>query len=638
MFHPPYTFIYSGITYLSTKRTKRAIINLLINSERYYLLKKEKLITEEDKLLKRLKAKNINPSYEEYTFVKIKQEVLGVINQCYNNASLSVNDINLSITPKHIDGDITLDIFHLGKILSKNPIQMCLELSEKIRLNTSRYLKKAIPVKGYLNFFLKKDTLIISLSQEILKLKTKYGHSNRHKGKVAIIDYSGPNIAKPIGVGHLRSTIIGQALSNLYKCTGYTTLRINHIGDWGTQFGALIYAYEHWKNEKSFDKDPINELKSLYVKFHKHKKENPDLDEEARKRFSLLEAKNDYEYNLWKIFRQLSIDSFEKIYEVFNIYFDAYQGESFFSDKIERAIDKVIEKKLCFSQEGSNVLIVQDLEGLPTFLLRKEDGASLYITRDLAALMYRGKTFKPDTVLYVVGNEQSLHFNQLFTLYRALDYQSIQNLQHIGFGLILTDGKKMSTRQGTLIELNDLIKKAVSKVKEILAEKDTTLDEDSIKKIAIGSIIYNDLSRSRTKNIDFNWKTMLSMESGSSIYLQYTYARIGSILRKLKDRYDRSIDKFDLCSDEINEDDVSLYLQILFFLKTIENARESNMPNIISNFLEFLAQEFNAYYAKHSIKDSEDNQFIMRYQMLLCINHIFQNGLQLLNIETVERM
>jgi arginyl-tRNA synthetase len=602
------------------------------------LLKKETFGTEEEFLKARLKKKVINPDYAHYTFVKIKQEVISFINEGHNDASITIEDIHLSITPKHIDGDITLDIFHIGKKLSVNPIKMCMDLSEKINLKDSRYFVSVVPVKGYLNFFLKKDILITSLSEEILTLKNKYGVSNRYEGKVAIVDYSGPNIAKPIGVGHLRSTIIGQALSNLYECVGYTTLRINHIGDWGTQFGALIYAYENWKNEESFKKDPINELKSLYVKFHKHKEDNPDLDEEARKRFSLLESKNAYEYNLWKRFRQLSIDSFEKIYNIFNIRFDAYQGESFYTDKIQTAIDQVKEKKLCIRQEGSKALIVQDLAGLPTFLLQKEDGASLYITRDLAALIYRGNTFTPDTVLYVVGNEQSLHFSQLFTLYNSLGDHSINTLQHIGFGLILTDGKKMSTRKGTLIELNELIQKAIDKVKEILHEKNTLLDEASIKKIAIGSIIYNDLSRSRTKDIDFNWKTMLSMENGSSIYLQYTYARIGSILRKLKERYDSLVNTITIRSDTINEDDISLYLHMLFFLNTIENACESKMPNNISNYLEFLAQEFNTYYSKHSIKDSEDTVFFMRYQMLQCINHIFHNGLKLLNIDTVEKM
>ena len=258
------------------------------------------------------------------------------------------------------------------------------------------------------------------------------------------------------------------------------------------------------------------------------------MEDAARARFLLLEKKHAKEYELWQKFRQLSIDSFESVYRLFNVTFDAYQGESFFADRTHAVVEAVKQQALCTSDEGENALVVKDLDGLPTFLLQKEDGASLYITRDLAALVYRATTFKPDTVLYVVGNEQSLHFKQLFALYNAMNHPTVEQLAHIGFGLIMTDGKKMSTRDGTLIELKELVSKAKEKVAEILTEKGNELSDDDVQIIAIGAIIYNDLSRSRTKNIEFNWTTMLSMESGSSVYLQYTYARVGSICRKLK--------------------------------------------------------------------------------------------------------
>jgi arginyl-tRNA synthetase len=587
-----------------------------------------------EQLVSLSKKRADHPPIDTYFFVRLKHQICTAVQSI--NASCTMDDIKLSVTPPSIDGDVTLDVFYLGKQLRKNPLQ----LGESVvaELCKLAVIENAFSIRGYVNFYLNKSQVMYEISNEIRALGPNYGQSNENVGRVAILDFSGPNIAKPIGVGHLRSTIIGQSLANLYDCVGYTTLKINHIGDWGTQFGALIEAFDTWNSPTEFEKNPIQALKSLYVKFHAEKKTNPALEEAARNRFLRLEKKQSPEFDLWQQFRDLSIASFEAVYRQFNVRFDAYQGESFFSDHIETVLDTVTAQKLCQQEDGTNAIVVNGLNGVPTFLIQKEDGASLYITRDLAALMYRAESFAPDTVLYVVGNEQSLHFKQLFALYNAMDHHHISQLHHIGFGLILTDGKKMSTRDGSLIELNELVLKAKEKVSEILKEKGNYLPDEAIHTIAVGAIIYNDLSRSRTKNIDFNWDTMLSMDCGSSVYLQYTYARLGAICRKLNDSHGPLVQESPIADDIVNADEMALALKLMFFKPTIAQAKATNMPNVLSAYLDELAQQANTYYAKYRIIDSENKQLIMRYALLECIRHVLKNGLRLLNIDTLEKM
>ena len=589
-------------------------------------------------LLKKLTHRSALPAYSDYTLQYVRHALLTAINSLNKEPLFELTDIQLSLAPNHVAEHITLDGFICGKKLKTNPIAWVSQTAEQLNALSNDLFVHITPVKGYLNIQLNTTTLITHIFNHFQHIGDRYGHSDLHQQKVAVIDYSGPNIAKPIGIGHLRSTIIGQSLANIYEATGYSVLKINHIGDWGTQFGALIYAHDHLLDKATFKDNPIGALKDIYVQFHALKQDQPELEDKAREHFKNLELKKPHETTLWQTFRQLSIDSFEDIYNQFNVSFDAYLGESFYIDQVQTTIDQVQAKGLCQTEATSDLLTVQDLDKLPTFLLRKADGTSLYITRDLAALLFRSSTFKPDTILYLVGNEQSLHFKQLFALYNKLDAPAINQLAHIGFGLILADGKKMSTRAGSLIELTELIEKTKTKCRDILTEKGTTLSEDDIHVLATGSIIYNDLSRTRTKDIDFNWNTMLSFESGSSIYLQYTYARICSILRKQHDRFTALTNTTTFQPQHLAAEDTQLWLQLLFFPKVLEDARRSNMPNGIANYLEDLAQLFNSFYAKHSIKESADALFLCRYHLLTCINIVLKNGLACLNIGTLQRM
>lgn len=592
---------------------------------------------ERNKLNAKVASKPNNPNLDSYLIERLKTLFLNTVQSLTPSSTLNSDDFSITLAPDNVEEHLTLDVFSLGKKLKTNPIELCQNITKEITSNRT-IIQNATPLKGFLNFTLSL-TALETVVEEITHLKTKYGQSNRHLGKVCVVDYSAPNIAKPIGVGHLRSTIIGHSLSNIYEANGYTTLKINHLGDWGTQFGALIYAYKNWVNEDNFEKDPINELKRIYVMFHAEKEKTPSLEDDARAHFKNLENNNDYERHLWETFRHLSIHSFESIYSQFNITFDAYLGESAFVEGIEDTIELIEKSPVSKTEEGSNVLVVEELEGLPTFLARKNDGSSLYITRDLAALRYRAEEFSPDTVLYVVGNEQHLHFKQLFALYNVLSLPAITHLEHIGFGLILTNGKKMSTRKGSLIELQSLIDEVTSKVKRVLEERGIDLSNDDIHKIAIACIIYNDLSRARTKDIEFNWEKMLSMDSGSSIYLQYTYARFNSILEKLKSRKSTLDETRTVRAPQnIHQDDINLALTLMTFPKIINDAQRNNMPNTVANYIESLTQQCNSYYGKHSLKDSDDSLFLFRYSLIQSCNTVIQNGLHLLNIKTLDRM
>ncbi|MEK9183973.1 MAG: arginine--tRNA ligase, partial [Patescibacteria group bacterium] len=473
---------------------------------------------------------------------------------------------------------------------------------------------------------------------EINKLGDKYGESDVNENKIALIDYSSPNIAKPMGVGHLRSTIIGQALANIYHKTGFSVIKDNHLGDWGTQFGKLIYAYQKWGDKEKISKNPIKELNDLYVKFNKEAEKNPELDEKAREFFQKLERGDKRLVNLWREFSKLSVKEFNKIYKKLGVDFDIYIGESYFSSEADKEVKEALKKGIARKDSATGAVIVDSLD-VPSFLLQKQDGSTLYITRDLAALRFRVKTFKPDVILYVVGQEQTLNFRQLFELSKALDILDKVQAKHTGFGLVLAGEEKMSTRKGTLIELKELISQSVAKSKKILLEKNPDINKKELKEISeiigVGAIIYNDLRQSRSKNISFNWERMLNFEGGSAVYLQYTYARINSILKKVKST------QLKKTSNIIFEKDIEFLIakKLMFYSIIINNAQKFDFPHLIATYLEELAQIFNSFYNNVSIIETKDKN--LRQSRLILIKSVAQvikNGLELLNIKVAERI
>ncbi len=558
----------------------------------------------------------------EYTFFRI----LGELKEIFGN--LDPDDIQ--IPPEHVKADISL---------TGDPGKME-EFAGMINSGKFEYLEKAESEGPFLNIILKKKTLYDSVLENLEKLWGEYGVTDLNLGKFAVIEYSSPNVARPIGVGHLRSTIIGQVLSNIYESTGYIVLRDNYLGDWGTQFGKLIYAYQTWGDKEKIKKDPIRELKSLYIKFQEESEKDEKLVEEARNILKKLEEENGKLTKLWKKFRKLSIKEFKKIYEKLGVDFDHYGGESMFLEKAKEIPEECLEEEIC--QKGEGKEIIAEVDDLPTFLLRKGDGSTIYHSRDLAQLRFRVEEFSPDDILYVVGSEQTLYFRQLFTLARRLGYLDNMTPTHIGFGLVLgEDGKRMSTRHGTAVELEDLIKKSIEKSREIIEEKNPELSEkekeEAARKVGIGAIIYNDISQSREKNISFNWERMLDFEAGSAVYLQYTYARINSIVSKYEEKFGRSSRPKEYSfGDDI---EFELAKKIMFFPKVVSEARKNDSPHNIAVYLEELAGLFNTFYNKISIIRTKDkNLRESRLSLAKGIGRVLKNGLEILNVPVPGKM
>jgi len=573
--------------------------------------------------------------FDNYALVKIKKS-LGVI------LEIDADKLSLNAPPEHIKADLSLDSFGFAGLDSggNDPKKLAEVWARKINKTKNEFIESAQALGPYLNINLKKQKNYSLILNDISKLKSKFGQSDLNIKKVAVIDYSGPNIAKPIGVGHLRSTIIGQALANIYEATGYSVIRDNHLGDWGTQFGKLVYAYQQWGDKKKIAQNPIKELNDLYIKFHEEADKNPEIEDIAREIFQKMEEGDSELIKLWIKFRSISIAEFKKIYERLGIKFDAYLGESYFAEETDKIVKECLEKRLAKKDEETGAIAVEDLEGLPSFLLRKKDDSGLYITRDLATLIFRVEVFEPDDILYAVGEEQSLHFRQLFALARALGYIDGAKAKHIGFGLVLSGGEKMSTRKGTLIELEELIKQSVEKSKEILRQKNKDLSEKEIEEISeiigLGAVIYNDLRQSRQKNIYFDWKRMLDFEGGSAVYLQYTVARINSILKKLGKTQCQGLA---LTLGFEKDSEFALARKMMFFPQVILEAQKHDSPHLIAVYLEELAQLFNHFYNEVSIIGTGNRDLrLSRVSLIKSVATVIKNGLNLLGVKTAEKI
>ena len=585
------------------------------------------------RIAKELKSKKFI-SLDNYVIEKIKSSVVNLIK----------NDIVLTPPPPHISADMSFSLFEVAKELKQDPKKLAEEsataINGQLGHSMSKLIESAETAGPYVNLFLNKNKVYQLIISQTIKLNLKFGQSDSNAKKVALIDYSGPNIAKPFGVGHLRSTVIGQALVNIYEATGYSVVKDNHFGDWGTQFGKLIYAYKMWADKKKMKGDPIGELASLYVKFHQEAEKNPDLEEKAREILQKLEKGDEKLFKLWAKFKKISISEFNRIYKKLGIKFDICLGESFFVEESEKLIKEILNRKIAFEDSESGAIAVENLEGLPSFLLRKKDGSTLYITRDLAALKFRKETFRPEQILYVVGEEQSLHFKQLFALANVLGYTNQTKVKHAEFGLVFIGGEKMSTRQGAFIALEELINQSIAKSKEILLEKNKGITSKELKEISkivgIGAVVYNDLRQSRQKNISFDWKRMLDFEGGSAVYLQYTVARINSILKKLgADKRKTKISKpvFE------KESEFALARKIMFFPLVILEAQKHDSPHFIATYLEELAQLFNHFYNEISIISTEDRKLrLSRITLIKSVATVIKNGLALLNIKTAKKI
>lgn len=541
----------------------------------------------------------------------------------------------IEIPPKPEMGDFAFPCFQLAKVLKKAPNIISKELKDKLH---NKYFEKIENLGPYVNFFVDKKIFTEYVLEEILLKGDSYGSSDMGKGKNVVVEYSSPNIAKPFHVGHLFSTSVGNALYKMMDFQGYNCTRINHLGDWGTQFGKLIAAYNRWCNEEELNRDPIKELLRIYVKFHEEAEKDPSLNEEGRMYFKKLENGSEEEINLWKKFKDLSLREFKKVYDLLKVDFDSYAGESFYTDKMDAVVEEIDKKGLLVESNGAKVVLLDEYN-IPPCIVRKSDGTTIYATRDLAAAIYRKKTYDFYKSIYVVGLDQSLHFKQVFTTLKLMGKDWADSCKHVGFGLVRFANKKLSTRKGDVIFLEELLNKSIERTLEIINEKNPNLEhkEEAAKKIGIGAVIFTYLKNNREKDIVFDWNEMLSFEGETGPYVQYSYARGKSILRKSQESTmnENEIDYSKLASKE----EFELVKVLGNFNKSIINAINRLEPFVVTRYVIDVAKAFNKFYNAHSIMNAVDETTKKaRLSLVKCTCQVLKSGLGLIGIEVVEKM
>ena len=555
----------------------------------------------------------------------IKDEIKKVINDKYQ--------INVNVEePKDIKmGDLAIPVFPIVKVLRKPLVEITSEVAVLIKENV-KDIKEINIVGGFVNIKLAKEELCKDIILEILAKGSDYA-SMPSNNQVVCLDYSSPNIAKSFSIGHLRSTIIGNSLKLIYQKLGYKTVSINYLGDWGTQFGKMIVAYLKWGNKEKIQKDPINEMTNLYVKFHEEAKKDESLNEEARLAFRKCELGDPTYLELWRYIREESLKESAQIYDLLGVSFDSYNGEAFYNDKMDDIVKELDAKHL--TEVDDNALIVRFKNDIPPALIKRSDGGSLYMTRDLAALFYRKKEYHFNKILYVVGNEQKLHFEQIKEIVKMLGYDFDDEIYHVGFGLYLTNGKKMSTRSGGVVKLYDVLMKAISLAKAEVEEKNKDLkDKDEVaKKVGIASVLFNDLKNHRELDIEFDLDSCVKFEGNTGPYLLYSGVRIASILK------DREIDLNKLNLDLFNKDIYFEIVRTLANFSTILNkALEENAPSHIAKYLLTLASLFNKLYAQEKINASDEYIRNTNFALIKAIRIILNEGLRLIGISYVDEM
>ena len=540
--------------------------------------------------------------------------------------------------PKDIqNGDYTFPCFRLAKELKKAPQIIATELKEKIKLDENIVYKIDV-ISGYLNFYITKKAIAKEVIEEISK-NENFGKSNYGAGKNIVIDYSAPNIAKPFHIGHLRSTVIGAALYNIYKQLGYNVTGVNHLGDYGTQFGKLIEGYKLWGKEYDIDSDPINELTKIYIRINQLCKEDEKVLEQCRYNFKLLEEKDEYCTKLWEKFKEVSLKEFKKVYDLLGSKFDSWNGEAFYSDKMQEVIELLEKSGKLIESQGAKIIDLED-RGISTpCIIQKSNGSSTYATRDLAAILYRARNYDFDKALYVTSYEQILHFKQIFEVAKllGLDEKYIKGLEHISFGMVLLKDGKMSTREGNIIKLEDLLKEAVQRAKQIIEEKNPNLEnkEEVAKKVGIGAVIFNDLANSRIKDEIFDWNQILNFQGETGPYIQYTYVRTKSVLEKAGYLPNESEIKLENLEDEYSQN----ILKIIYnFEDILIQVTEKEEPSILSRYLIDLAKAFSNFYNENKIivedKEIQDTRVYLTY----AVGKVLKIGANLLGIEMPDKM
>ena len=543
---------------------------------------------------------------------------------------------NLEVPKDSTNGDYAFPCFILAKELKKAPALIATELQSKIAQEINNEdIKEVTAVNGFLNFKINRQKMVEELAKEFDEKKENYGSGNQNKN--IVIDYSSPNIAKPFHVGHLRTTVIGGALYNIYKFLGNNVTGINHLGDYGTQFGKLIEGYKRWGKEYNIEENPIDELTKIYIRINNLCKEDESVLEECRNNFKKLEDGDPYCKELWEKFRALSLKEFEKVYKMLGSKFDSYNGEAFYVDKMPEVVNLLQKSGKLVDSEGAKVV---DLgSDMPPCIIIKSNGSSTYATRDLAAILYRARTYDYDKAIYVTSYEQILHFKQIFktATYLGLDEKYIKGLEHVPFGMVLLKTGKISTREGNIIKLEDLLNEAVERSKKVIESKNPNLEnkDDVAHKVGIGAVIFNDLSNSRIKDEIFDWDIMLNFNGETGPYIQYMCVRTKSVLEKAG--YVPELKDVDL--SKLDDENSKNLVNILYnFNQTLVNVTEKEEPSILSRYLISLAKEYSSFYNNCHILNEDKSLQDARLYLTYMVKTVLEKGLNLLGIQVPDKM
>lgn len=552
-----------------------------------------------------------------------------------NVNGLSMDEVMglIEIPPKPEMGDFAFPCFRLAKTMKKAPQIIASDIKDAI--GNVDFLDEIQVLGAYLNFFVNKETFVKSMIDKAMN--ENFGGSDMGNGKTICIDYSSPNVAKNFHVGHLRTTIIGNSLYKIYSKLGYNVVRINHLGDWGTQFGKLIVAYKAWGNEETVKENGIAELMRLYVKFHEEAEKNPELNDQARAWFNKMENGDEDALKIWQWFKDISLIEYKRTYDLLGIEFDSYNGESFYRDKTTAIVDKIQSANLLTESEGAKIVDLSEYDMAPCLIL-KNDGSSIYATRDLAAIFYRKETYDFVKCLYVTGQEQKLHFSQVFKVVELLGNDwAKEQLVHIPYGLVSLEGAKLSTRSGNIIYAEDILLEAISKIRAIIEEKNPNIPDkdETARMIGVGAVLFNDLYNQRIKDVSFKWEKLLNFDGETGPYVQYTYARCASILRKVENYSpDKNID----CSLITDSEAIDLLKEISRFPKVILDASEKYEPSIVARFAVDVAQAFNKYYNACRINVEEEDLRNARVTLVYLTKKTIKDALLLLGIQCPEQM
>ena len=560
--------------------------------------------------------------------IKIKQKIEEYVKENYGIEVVAVVE-----QPKNLDmGDIAVPVFSVMKAIRK-PLPEVVAFVKTLLLESFDVISEINPTGGFLNIRVKKTEICANILKEAVNKLGDFGNNDFGLDKNVVIDYSSPNIAKSFSIGHLRSTMIGNSLKLIYRKCGYNVFGINYLGDWGTQFGKMIIAYKKWGNLDEIKADPINKLTELYVRFHDEAKEDSSLEDEAREAFRKLETGDQEYYELWQWIREESLKESQQIYDLLHVSFDSYNGEAYYNDKMDPVVDELMEKGLLIDDQGAKIVRIGD--DVPPALIKRRDGGSLYITRDLSAIFDRKNTYNFDKILYVVGNEQKLHFEQLRRVITAMGYDYSDSINHINFGLVLQNGRKMSTRGGGVVKLYDVLDNAMKLAYKQITEKNPNIEnpEEIARKVGCGAVVFNDLKNHRTLDYDFDMEKMLKFEGQTGPYLQYTGVRIASILRG---------NPYDANNLDVSLFDDATYFELSRtigeFKSIVAKACSEDAPSVIAKYLLGLAQTFNKFYANVKINASDEKVRNTNFMIAHATRIVINEGLRLLGIEYVEQM